>query len=53
MTLGDNAVNVRQKVTYTGNWLAVPVGGGSLTYSADDADPAAVLSVWSNEGAFE
>lgn len=53
VTLGDNAVNMRHKVTYTGNWLAVPVGGGSLSYSADDADPAAVLSVWSYEGAFE
>jgi hypothetical protein len=53
VTLGDNAVNQRHKVSYTGNWLAVPVGGGSISYTADDADPAALLSVWSYEGAWE
>lgn len=53
VTLGDNPVSMRHKVTYSGNWLAVPVGGGSIAYSADDADPAALLSVWSYEGAWE
>jgi hypothetical protein len=53
VTLGDNAVNMRHKVSYSGNWLAVPVGGGSISYTADDADPAALLSVWSYEGAWE
>lgn len=53
VTLGDNPVSMRHKVTYTGNWLAVPVGGGSVTFTADDADPAATLSVWSYEGAWE
>ena len=53
VTLGDNAVNMRHKVSYTGNWLAVPVGGGSISYTADDANPAALLSVWSYEGAWE
>lgn len=53
VTIGDNPVSMRHKVTYSGNWLAVPVGGGSIAYSADDADPAAVLSVWSYEGAWE
>lgn len=53
VTIGDNPVSMRHKVTYSGNFLAVPVGGGSISYSADDADPAAVLSVWSYEGAWE
>lgn len=54
ITMGDNPVSIRdQHVTYSGNWLAIPTGGGSIAYSADDADPAAVLSVWSYEGAFE
>lgn len=53
VTIGDNPVSMRHKVTYSGNWLAVPVGGGSISYSADDADPAALLSVWSYEGAWE
>ena len=53
VTLGDNAVNVRNKVSYSGNWLAVPVGGGSIAYTADDANPAAVLSVWSWEWSSE
>ena len=52
VTIGDNPVSMRHKVTFSGNWLAVPVGGGSIAYSADDADPTAVLSVWSYEGAW-
>jgi hypothetical protein len=51
-TIGDNPVSVRRKVASTGNWLAVPVGGGSITFSADTADPAAQLSVWAYEGAW-
>lgn len=53
VTIGDNPVGVRHMVSYAGNWLAIPQGGGSIAYSADDADPDAVLSVWSYEGAFE
>lgn len=53
VTVGDNPVSMRHKVSFVGNWLAVPVGGGSIAYSADDADPTAVLSVWSYEGAWE
>jgi hypothetical protein len=53
VTIGDNPVSVRQKVTSIGNFLAVPVGGGNLSYSADDANPAATLDVWSYEGAWE
>jgi len=42
-------VSVRQKVSSSGDWLSVPPGGGSVTWSADTADPAALLSVWAYE----
>ena len=42
-------VSVRQNVSSSGDWLSVPVGGGSVTWSADGADPAALLSVWAYE----
>jgi len=45
-------VSVRQKVSSGGDWLAVSPGGGSVTWSADTADPAALLSVWSYEGSW-
>jgi hypothetical protein len=44
-------VSVRHRVTSSGNWLAVPVGGGSITWTADTADPAALLSAWGYEKA--
>jgi hypothetical protein len=45
-------VSVRQSVSSAGDWLAVSPGGGSVTWSADTADPAALLSVWSYEGSW-
>jgi len=42
-------VSVRQNVSSAGDWLSVPPGGGSVTWSADTADPAALLSVWAYE----
>jgi hypothetical protein len=42
-------VSVRQNVSSAGDWLSVPPGGGSITWSADTADPAALLSVWGYE----
>jgi hypothetical protein len=42
-------VSVRQNVSSSGDWLSVPVGGGSVTWSADTADPAALLSMWGYE----
>ena len=39
-------------VTYSGDWLAVPVGGGSVAWTDDGGDPAAKLSVWGVEGAW-
>jgi hypothetical protein len=44
-------VSVRERVTSSGNWLAIPVSGGSIAWTADTADPAAVLSVWGYERA--
>ena len=38
-------------VTFSGNWLAVPVGSGSITWTADTADPAALLHVFGHERA--
>jgi len=36
-------------VTFSGDWLAVPVGGGSVAWTDDGGDPAAKLSVWGYE----
>ena len=44
-------VSVREKVTSSGNWLAIPIGGASIVWTADTADPAALLSVWGYEKA--
>lgn len=48
----DAAVSMRHKTSFVGAWLAVPVGGGSISWTADTADPASSLSVWSYEGAW-
>jgi hypothetical protein len=45
-------VSVRQSVSSAGDWLCVPPGGGSVVWSADTADPASLLSVWSYEGSW-
>jgi len=42
-------VSQRVKVSSAGDWLSIPPGGGSVTWSADTADPAALLSVWGYE----
>lgn len=46
-------VSVRSSVSFYGDWLAVQPGGGSITWTADNADPIAKLSVWSFEGAYQ
>lgn len=48
----NGQVSVRQAVTSAGSWLAVPVGGGSVSWTADAADPAASLGVWGYQGAW-
>jgi hypothetical protein len=45
-------VSVRQLVSSSGDWLAVPVGGGSVAWTDDGGDPAAKLSVWGYEGSY-
>ncbi len=45
-------VSVRQRVSSSGSWLAVPPGGGSVSWTADAADPGASLGVWAYEGAW-
>jgi len=45
-------VSVRHNVTFGGDWLSVQPGGGSITWTADVGDPAALLSVWGREGAW-
>jgi hypothetical protein len=45
-------VSVRPQVSSSGDWLAVPVGGGSVAWTDDGGDPAARLSVWGFGGAW-
>lgn len=48
----NGQVSQAPKVTFSGRFLAVPVGGGSLSWNANSADPAALLSVTAREGAW-
>lgn len=48
----NGQVSVRPQVSSSGSWLAVPAGGGSISWTADAADPAALLSVWGYQGAW-
>jgi Phage tail protein len=48
----NGQVSVRAAVSSSGSWLAVPPGGGSVSWTADAADPAATLSVWGYQGAW-
>jgi len=45
-------VSVRNAVSWGGDWLSVPPGGGSVVWTADTSDPAALLSVWGYSGAW-
>lgn len=49
----NGSVSVRHLVLSTGRWLAIPPGGGSVTWTADAADPAAALSAWGYQSAWE
>jgi Phage tail protein len=48
----NGQVSVRAAVSSFGSWLAVPPDGGSLSWTADAADPAAKLNVWGRQGAW-
>lgn len=48
----NGSVSLASVVTFSGRWLAVPVGGGSVSWAADSADPAALLTINGFEGAY-
>ena len=48
----DVSVSVRDRVTFSASWPAVPVGGGSLSWTADSYGPNHLMSVWGYEGAW-
>jgi len=48
----NGQVSVRSRVTSSGDWLSIAPGGGSLSWAADAADPAAKLSVYGFQGAW-
>ena len=48
----NGAVSVRNLVTSSGDWLAIPPGGASISWTADTADPAALLTANGYEGAW-
>jgi len=52
LVLLNGRVSVRQSVSFSGDWLAVPPGGGSIAWTDDGGDPAALLSVWGSEGVY-
>lgn len=43
----------RFAVSASGNWLAVPPGGGSLSAAADSSGASTLVSVWGYEGAWQ
>ena len=52
VTIGDSPVSMRNLVTASGSWLAIPPGGGSIAGTADATTGDAQMSVWSYEGAW-
>lgn len=50
--LVNGQVSQRHRVAFGGDWLAVPVGGGQVTWSADSYNDNHKLSAWGYEGAW-
>lgn len=48
----NGQVSQAARVTFSGRWLCIPVGGASMSYDADTADPASQLSIVAREGAY-
>lgn len=48
----NGQVSQRHRVSFVGAWLAVPVGGGTVTWTADSYGTGHGLSVWGFEGAW-
>jgi hypothetical protein len=49
----NGQVSMAPLVTWSGSALAIPEGGASVSWNADAADPAATLSVFAYEGAWQ
>ena len=48
----NGQVSVAPKVSFSGRWLGIPVGGGSLSWAADSNGANALMSVFAREGAW-
>lgn len=48
----NGRVSLRHRTSFVGAWCAVPVGGGSLSWTADFGSESSVLSCWAYEGAW-
>jgi hypothetical protein len=53
VTFGANQDDVRYLAQAAGQWLVIPPGGATFTFVGDTADPAAKLSVFGYEGAWD
>jgi hypothetical protein len=53
VTFGANQDDVRYLAQAAGQWLVIPPGGATFTFDGDTADPAAKLSVFGYEGAWD
>lgn len=49
----NGQISLRNVTTFGGTWLAIPPGGGSISWTADGADPAAQLTVHGFEGSWQ
>jgi len=52
LVLLNGRVSVRQSVSFSGDWLAVHPGGGSIVWTDDSGSAGALLSVWGSEGVY-
>jgi hypothetical protein len=48
----NGQVSQAAKVTFSGRWLVIPVGGAGMSFDADTADAASLLSIYACEGAY-
>lgn len=52
LILLNGRVSVRQSISFSGDWLAVRPGGGSIVWTDDSGSAGALLSVWGSEGVY-
>ena len=48
----NGQVSQAARVSFSGRWLVIPVGGAGMSYDADTADAASLLSIYACEGAY-